>query len=138
MLTEEIKSIKSTREDLRKFGITVGTAAIVLGGIFFWLEKEFYIYFVSAGILLFLLGLIIPDFLKPLQKTWMTVAVIIGWYMTRLILGILYYFVFTTIGLIAKLFGKQFLELKWNRQQETYWNQRKIKKVDKSEYEKQF
>lgn len=61
-----------------------------------------------------------------------------GWFNTRLILIITYYFVLTPIGLLAKLFKKDFLNLKIEREAQSYW----IKKVQliqgKERYEKTF
>lgn len=138
MLREEIKSIQSSKKDLRKFGLTVGLALAVLGGFFFWLGKGYSIYLLAAGPALIVLGYAAPVILKPLQRGWMTAAVVLGWVMTRIILSILFYLVLTTIGFIGRLSGKQFLELKWDRSQPTYWNYRQPEAFDKTRYEKQF
>lgn len=138
MLLQEIKEIKSSKNDLKKFGVAVGIVLTALSAIFWWIGKEFYLYFAIPGILLIVMGLTIPTVLKPVQKVWMTIAVILGWVMTRVILSILYYLVFTLVNLAARLFSKQFLELKWDKSQKTYWNYRPEKKFDRVIYEKQF
>lgn len=79
-----------------------------------------------------------PSVLKPLQKAWMTLAVILGWIMTRVILSILFYLVFTAIGGISRLLGKQFLDLKIDPSINSYWIKREPKTFNKSGYEKQF
>lgn len=68
----------------------------------------------------------------------MAAAIIIGWFMSRVILVILFYLVLTPTAIIARIFGKRFLELKWDRSQKTYWNYREEQAPDKSRYEKQF
>lgn len=138
MLREELKSINSGKAELRKFGLTVGAALAVPGGIFFWLGKPFYPYLLYPGIALILLGLLIPGILKPSQRLWMAFAVIMGWLMSRVILILLYYLVLTPVALIARVVGKRFLELKWDRSQNSYWNYREKQPADKSGYEKQF
>src|SRR4030066_1403615 len=112
MLIEEIKNIKSEKKDLRNFGITIGIALGVLAGLLWWKGKDTYTVFTILSFVFIIFGLALPSLLKPLQKAWMTLAVILGWFMTRLILSILFYFVFTGIGLGGRLFGKQFLNLK--------------------------
>lgn len=138
MLLEEIKNIKSDKKDLRNFGIVIGIALSVLGFLLLWRGKETYSYFfiLSAAFLLF--GLVLPNLLKPFQKAWMTLAVILGWFMTRLILFILYYFVFTPISLFSRLFGKQFLDLKTDKAQKSYWIKREAGPSNVKNYEKQF
>jgi hypothetical protein len=74
----------------------------------------------------------------PLQKAWMTLAVIMGWFMTKFILGILFYLVFTGIGAGSRLFGKQFLDLKRDNSRKSYWRYRKSEPFNKKQYERQF
>ena len=138
MLLDDIKNIRSSRRDLRNFGLTVGIALVVLGVIFFFLEKQGYIVLLALGAAFVLVGLTIPIILKPLQKIWMTLAVIIGWFMTRVILSILFFVIITPIGLIARLFGKRFLELQTSDSQDSYWNYREEKEPERTDYERQF
>lgn len=142
MLSEDIKKIKSEKSDLRKFGLSVGIVLGLLGWLFWWREKDFYSYFLFVSLILISLGLIAPAALKPFQKAWMRVAVIMGWFMTRLILSVLFYAVITPIGLIAKVSGKEFLDEKFdkhkNKNISSYWIHRRETTFDKSRYEKQF
>jgi hypothetical protein len=138
MLREEIKNIKSDTGDLRKFGITVGIVLALLGGLLLWREKDYSIYFLIISFVLISLGIISPIILKPVQKAWMTLAVVIGWFMTRVILSILFYLVFTPIGLIGKIFKKDFLDLEFHDNKKSYWIERKEGPREKDSYEKQF
>jgi hypothetical protein len=137
MLLEEIKEIKSGKRDLRNFGLVMGVALGVLGGLLLWRGKDTYTYFFIVSAVFILLGLIIPSVLKPLQKIWMVFAVILGWFMTRLILSILFYAVFTSIRLISGLMGKKFLGSE-NISRESYWIKRDSTPFDKKNYERQF
>ena len=135
---DDIKNIKSGRGELRKFGITLGIVFGLLGGLFLWREKPCYFFlFIVAGFFLFF-GLLLPIFLKPIHKIWMGFALILGSIMTRVILSILFYLVITPIGLISKLSGKDFLDLKFNKSAVSYWVQRKKIVFEKADYEKQF
>jgi hypothetical protein len=135
---EEIKNIKSEKSDLRNFGITVGIILLVISGFLFWKEKESFQIFLAIGITLFILGIAIPFILKPIFWVWMIFAIILGWFMTRVILSLLFYVVFTSIGLTLRFFGKQFLELRWDKSKESYWNFRTDEHIQKGNYEKQF
>ena len=137
-MLEEIKNIKGEKSDLRKFGITVGIILMIIAGFLFWKEKKSFQMLLSIGAVLYVFGLAIPIVLKPIYWMWMTFATILGWIMTRVILILLFYAILTPIGLISSVFGKQFLELKWNKTNITYWNNRKIHLLEKTQYEKQF
>ena len=137
-MIEEIKNIKSGKSNLRKFGIMVGTVLLIIAGLLFWKEKESFQLFLAIGIVLFVAGIAIPFTLKPIYWVWMTFATILGWFMTRVILSLLFYVILTPIGLIARSFGKQFLDLKWNKTDNTYWNHHSDSIFEKENYEKQF
>ena len=137
-MIEEIKNIKSEKSDLRKFGITIGTIFLIVAGFFFWKEKESFQLFLTIGITLFAVGIVIPVILKPVYWVWMVFATVLGWFMTRVILSLLFYVILTPIGLIARSFGKQFLDLKWNKTDSTYWNYHSESIFKKENYEKQF
>ena len=138
MIIEEIKNIKSGKKELRKFGITMGTVIGVIGGLLFWREKDYYIYFLGFSAAFFLFGLAIPSLLKPIHKFWMGLAVLMSWFMTRVILSILFYLGITPMSFLARLFGKDFLSRKFNKNtSDSYWiPKEKIK--NKSDYERQF
>ncbi len=138
MIIEEIKNIRSGKSELRKFGITVGIVFLLLGGLFLWFNNEYYTYFLVFSAILILPGLILPILLKPIHKVWMTLALLMGWLMTRIILSVLFYVVVTSIGLIAKIFGKQFLDLKIDKLKTSYWNYTEEKEIVKTRHEKQF
>ena len=135
---EEIKNIKSEKSDLRKFGITVGIILLIISGFLFWKEKESFQIFLAIGITLFLTAIAISAVLKPVYWIWMIFAVILGWFMTRLILSLLFYVIFTPIGLTLRFFGKQFLELRWDKSKESYWNFRTNEHLQNENYENQF
>ena len=137
-MLEEIKNIKSEKSDLRKFGITVGIVLLIIAGFLFWNEKESFQIFLKVGTILFVLGIAIPVILKPIYWIWMIFATILGWIMTRVILSLLFYVIFTLIGLILRSFGKQFIELNWDKTDSTYWNYRSKGVFEKEKYEKQF
>jgi len=138
MVTGEIRNIRSEKADLRKFGIVVGVGLAVFGGIFLWRGKTFYPYLFYASAVLLVSGFAFPIVLKPLHKVWMAIAILLGWVMTRLLLSVLFFVVLTPIGLLLKLFGKDFLELGFDSSTESYWVKRERSLEDRSRYERQF
>jgi hypothetical protein len=138
MLKEEFKNIKETKRDLRKFGVTVGGVLLIIAALLFYFDKSSAIYFAIIGSLLLISGLTFPQILKPLNKIWMGLAVVLGFFMSRLILTILFYIALTPISLIAKLVGKKFMILKYDKSAKTYWEKRTIIQKKQIDYERQF
>ena len=137
-MIEEIKNIKSKKTDLRKFGITIGVILLIIAGFLFWKEKESSQILLTFGVTLCILGIVIPFILKPIYWVWMIFATILGWIMTRVILSLLFYIIFTPIGLTARLLGKRFLVLRCDRMIDSYWNYRTINRPNQESYENQF
>ncbi len=134
-MIEEIKNIKTNKEEIRKFGYLIGGVLIAISIFMLWKDVSFYKLIFVIGVSFILLGYFIPKILKPIYIIWMTFATILGWIMTRVILTILFYLIVTPIGLIARMFGVKFLDLSWRNNVNSYWNKR-----DKtiSDIEKQF
>jgi len=137
-LLSDIKKIKSDKKDLRKFGLLVGGVLVVVSAFFFWREKPTYPYFGIAGAVLVSLGLVFPRLLIPLQKAWMTIAVVIGWIQTRLILTLLYFAILTPTKFIVILFRKDILGERLDKGAESYWNRIEKKTGNKKDCEKSF
>lgn len=138
MILKEIKKIKSTKKELKEFGIVIGIILTLLGGLLWWRGREYYVYFLIFSPIFLILGLLLPQVLKPIQIVWMILAAILGWVMTRVILTILFYFIITPTGLLMKLIGKDVLSLKFNRNADSYWVSKEKPSFDKKNYEKQF
>tara|TARA_X000001036_G_C20645442_1_gene792812 strand:+ start:115 stop:528 length:414 start_codon:yes stop_codon:yes gene_type:complete len=134
----EIKNIKSEKKDLKNFGITIGLILFLISGILFYYDNKLFLNFFYVFIFFISLGLILPKFLKPIYLIWMTFAVILSWFMSRLILSLLFYFVISPIKLIAKVFGKNFLEISISSHVNSYWNHR-VSEIEKNQdFTKQF
>ena len=138
MFKEEIKNIKEDKTTLRKFGLTIGTVLLLVGIVLYLTGKSSSVVFGGVGVLLILFGLILPNILKPLNKIWMTLAVILGWFMSRLILFILFYIVITPIGFFLRIAGKDFLNLRTDKNSDSYWEKREKTVNEKIDYERQF
>ena len=136
-MLEEIRNIKTEVKNLKDFGITIGIVLLLIAAFLYFKDLYFYnLLFFIAGIFIGL-GLTLPIILKPFYLIWMTFAVLIGWFMTRLILSLLFFTIITPIGVIFRLTGKDFLKIK-KIKQNSYWNYRNSEIEKNQNYEKQF
>ena len=137
-MIEELGSIRSGTRELRRFGVVVGMVFGLLGGLLTWRGKDFGVYFLAVFAVLLLLGLALPKVLRPLHKAWMTLAMVMGWFMTRVILHLLFYLVVTPTALLGRLFGKQFLDLRFDGKADSYWIPKESVATDRRDHERQF
>ena len=137
-IKDDIKQLKTSNRDLRKFGLTVGGVFAVLGLLFLWRHKTHWPYFLWPGASLIIAGIIFPRTLKWIYIGWMSIAFVLGFVMAHVILTLLFYLVITPIGLVARLFGQDFLSRKLNRAAKSYWIPRDKKVKSAQDYERQF
>ena len=65
--------------------------------------------------------------LTPLNIFWIKLGILIGKFVSPIIMGLVFFLVVTPIGLIFRSAGKDFLRLKKNSTKNTYW-------IDKESY----
>ena len=134
----ETINIKTDKSLLRRFGIIQGCVLALLGGLLLWQGKEVYLYLLIAAGVFLVAGLACPIALRPIYKVIMLAAKLIGWCITKLVLLVLFYATVFPVGFLARLCGKDFLDLKFDRQKDSYWILRKNKKTEKEDYLRQF
>ena len=127
-----------SKAELRKFGLTVGGAFVVLGGISWWRGHELpprVLWTLAA--LLIVPGAIAPAVLGPVHRVWMAFATVLGHVNTRIILTALFYLVMTPVGLIMRLFRDP-LDRSLRDRSTTQWIKREPQSVEPERYERQF
>lgn len=135
---DEFKAIKSSPKELKEFGVVVGAILIIIGDVAMLRHRGYYPYLISIGSLFVLLGLVKPSILLPLQKFWMGLGIFIGFFVSRIILSVLFFGVMTPIGFLMKLFGKDILDEKMDRSTGSYWNSWHAATRTKESYENQY
>ncbi len=144
-IKQEIQALSSSTKDLRSFGWTVGGAFIAfyfllwkaLPWAFGWDERNFPLLW-QIGLALVVLGTIVPIVLKPIYYAWMSLAVVLGFVMTRVLLTIFFCLIIVPTGLAFRLFGYDPLHRKLDREGSTYWIEKKTLIDDHTRYEKYF
>lgn len=62
-----------------------------------------------------------PRLLSPLNRMWMKLGLLLFKAVNPLVMGILFLLVITPMGLLMRLFGKDFLRLRGDEKAPTYW-----------------
>ena len=86
--------------------------------------QEIRTWSILVSIIFLFLGLINSVILTPLNKLWFIFGIFLGKIVSPFIMGIIFFFVVTPIGLLMRLFGKDILNLKYNKNN-TYWIEKK-------------
>jgi len=108
-LRDELQHITADRRQLKQFGLTLGAVLSVLGALALRRGGAAASALLVAAVILLALGMLAPDRLRFFHRWWMRLGLVLGWVMTRVILSILFYGVVTPIGVLGRMFGKDFL-----------------------------
>ncbi len=119
--------------ELRSFSLVI--ALIASGGlILFGFVFPNLLWSALLGTLLFLvlIGQWFRSILVFTYRLWMSAGLLVGAVMSRLILALIFYFIFFPLGFLLKLTGRQPLTLKKETQKDTYWLKRSHSQSDLS------
>ncbi len=93
---------------------------------------------IAVGVILALLRLIPPVF-RLVYRGWIGISIIIGYFISRAILTLIFFLIITPTGLIFRIIGKDPMERKIDPARESYWQKREQEQDTSIErYEKQF
>ena len=105
----------------RKFGFFFCVFFTILS-FYFYMKS---MYFAANIFLLFtfmflVITIIKADLLLVLNKSWMRFGLLIGMIVSPIVLGFIFYIIFTPIALLMRLFGRDELSLRSN-EKKSYW-----------------
>ena len=117
---------------LRQFGLLMLAACAAFGLALAWKNglpllaptwNRLYAIW-SIGLACGLLALVRPIWLRPLYLSWMGLAFPIGWVLSHVLLGVVFYGVFTLVGALFRILRRDPLRLKRREGATSYWVER--------------
>ena len=104
----------------RSFGIVFFIVFLIVAIYPLINNADLRIWSLIISIIFLILGLINSKFLTPLNKLWFKFGLLLGRLISPIIMGMIFFFVVTPIGLLLRIFGKDVLNLKKNNAK-SYW-----------------
>jgi len=77
-------------------------------------------------------GILAPSRVRPIYVGWMAIAWPIGYVVTHVLFGIIYFGLFTPIAILLRLIGRDALQRKFDKEEESYWIKRTVTSSPKS------
>jgi hypothetical protein len=81
-------------------------------------------------------GLAVPAIMRPIFTGWMVAVFPIGWTVSRIVLGVVFFLVVTPIAFVFKLMGRDLLHRR-RPAADTYWTEKR-QPGDAADYLRQF
>ncbi len=88
-------------------------------------KGEINLYLISIALIFLTLGLLNSKILTPLNKNWIKFGELLGRIIAPIVMAIVYFIILTPISLVVRLFGKDLIGMKFNKNLKTYWIKRK-------------
>jgi hypothetical protein len=103
----------SEKKKLKYFGFIVGGIFLMICLLSFFIKQNKHPILFCLSVFLLSGAAFYPEILKKPYVFWMKIASVLGWINDKVILTLIYYFIFTPISLVRKLKGKDVLNQKW-------------------------
>lgn len=121
----------------RKFGIFFTFVFALCACYFFYKNALTFAYsLVGISITLFLVSILKSDILLPLNKIWMRFGLLLGMIISPIVLGLIFFGIFTPTALLMKLFKRDELRIRFINKK-SHWIDRN-QPIDPPSFKRQF
>ena len=118
----------------RSFGIVFFVVFLLIAFYPLINQDNIRVWSILISLIFLILGFSNSKILTPLNKVWFKFGILLGRIVSPIVMGIIFFLVVTPIGLLMRIFKKDLLNLKFNKNN-SYW----IKKTEpKSKMKNQF
>lgn len=114
------KKTKSEISSNRSFGLVFFIVFLIISLWPLLHQNELRVWSIYVAIIFLVLGLINSKILKPLNIVWHKFGTLLGLIVAPIIMGIIFFIIVTPTGLLMRLFGKDLLNYKYNKNK-SYW-----------------
>ena len=116
-------AVSTSNNILRQFA---GLCLLIFGGLAGWEyvwrdHQRLALLFAGLALVLGCGGLVWPRGIRPVFVTAMALTMPIGWVISRLLLGVLFFGLFTPVALVFKLIGRDALARRHTPERASYW-----------------
>ena len=104
----------------RSFGIVFFIFFLIVSIFPLFKNEDIRIWAVIVAIIFLILGLLNSSVLSPLNKIWFKFGILLGNFISPIIMGLVFFTVITPTAFLMRAFGKDLLNLKKNNKK-SYW-----------------
>lgn len=123
----------------KSFGYMVGLVFLALAASKFFRHQPLGLLYAALGIAFISSAKVKPDLLSAPNIIWFKFGQLLNKVISPIVMGCLFFFVFTPFALIARVFfGADFLKLKVDPNAPTYWIERNTSSTSAGSFKTQF
>lgn len=122
----------------RGFGITFAFVFFVIGFAQLYQVHDWWAVCFSIAAFFLLLAYFWVAPLRPLNNLWHRFGLLLFYVVNPVVMGIIFFSTVFPIGVLMRIFGKDPLKLKWDRNAQTYWQKRASSEATPQNMKNQF
>lgn len=134
----EIHEMVSDKKTVRKFGIIFSVILFLIADWLWYKDRSSWVWFGGFGAFMMLTAIAAPVILIPLYKAMTIFAIVVGYFVSRIILTLMFVIFFVPVGLFTRLIGKDLLDKNINKKALSYWIKKEQTPFSKEKYERLF
>ena len=105
----------------KKFGFFFTLVFALVAGYFYFSDSWAWVYpFSTVAVILFTVSIFKADILLPLNKLWIRLGLLLGMIVSPVVLGIIFFGLFTPIAFLMRISGRDELRLKF-KNKASHW-----------------
>ena len=121
----------------KKFGFFFSVIFLLISSYYLYLNEIIIALILGfISVLFFFVSLLKAVLLLPFNIIWMKFGILLGKLISPIVLGTIFFFMFTPVAVIMRLVGRDELRLRLNFQ-DSYWIKRKSS-INKASFKRQF
>ena len=136
-----MKKIQFTDMELpsnKKFGFFIASLLFLASAFYVYLDEKFIaIFFAFTVIIILTISIWLPSYLFPLNKLWMQFGFMLGMIISPIVMALIFFLMFTPIGVVMRLFGRDELSLKLIKC-ESFWKEREVFETSFESFKNQY
>jgi len=136
--TEAMLTMTAPLPSNRSFGTVFTVFFALVGAWSWWRGGAAYPWAMAAAGLTLLVTLAAPRVLTPLNRAWMKLGELLHRVVSPIVLGVIFFAIFTPVGVVMRLAGRDALKRRFEPAARTYWIERQPPGPDPSGLPHQF
>ena len=106
---------------IKSFGIVFFLFFVIIALYPLLNENSIRVWSLIVGFIFLFLGMLNSPLLKPLNLIWFKFGLFLGKFIAPIVMGIVYFMVFFPTFLLLKIFKRNYLNIKYERNRNSYW-----------------
>jgi len=105
----------------RHFGLVFTVLFAALAVLSYFRGGHAFLWLLPLSALIGLVAIIIPRWLRPLNRLWMKLAAFLHAIVSPVVLAVLYFLILTPFGFVRRLAGRDTMQRRFDPRIDSYW-----------------